>query len=105
HPWVDTAVVLAHDDQEGGRRLTAYVVPASIDDTFRPDVSTSENTLMSNWQSVYEDLYAEPTTAQDDFVGWRSSVTGRPIPTPPKRDWRSSPRARTAGRTVTHTFL
>jgi amino acid adenylation domain-containing protein/non-ribosomal peptide synthase protein (TIGR01720 family) len=95
HPWVDTAVVLAHD-QEGGRRLTAYVVPASSDDAVRPDVSMSESTLMSNWQSVYEDLYAEPTEAQDgdDFVGWRSSVSGGPIPTDQMREWRDATIAR-----------
>jgi amino acid adenylation domain-containing protein/non-ribosomal peptide synthase protein (TIGR01720 family) len=93
HPWVRSAAVVAADDLEGGRRLIAYVVPSGTEETVRRKVSVSENALMSNWRSLYEDMYAGAPDG-DDFVGWRSSLTGEAIPTEEMREWRDATVAR-----------
>ena len=99
HPWIQAAAVIARDDERGGRRLTAYVVPTESDDAVQQKVSETTNTLVSNWKAVYQDLYAEPAAVPadgEDYIGWRSSITALDIPAEEMREWRDATVARIA---------
>jgi pristinamycin I synthase-3/4 len=81
---VRDAVVVAHEDERGDKRLAAYVVHKSG--------LTEEQTQshVNEWQEVYESIYAEsePQTVGDfNLAGWTSSYNGEPIPTEEMQIW------------------
>ncbi|MQY25998.1 non-ribosomal peptide synthetase [Nocardia aurantia] len=90
HPSVSQAVVVAREIGSGGRQLVGYVVA----DGAGPAVGTDE--LVGQWRRVYDELYsaadedgrADEAGFGNDFGGWNSSYTGKPIPVEQMREWR-----------------
>ncbi|WP_225726861.1 MULTISPECIES: non-ribosomal peptide synthetase [unclassified Nocardia] len=78
HPAVAQAVVVAGEDS-----LVAYVVP---------DLSGgSAAEQVHEWREVYERMYtARPAEFGEDFSGWNSSYTDKPIPLAEMREWRAA---------------
>jgi amino acid adenylation domain-containing protein len=89
-PGVQRAVVLARTTEAAGVQLIGYVRPEQA----IPDAGERE--LVGRWRGVYDSVYTEseisPGTGGwvDDFSGWTSSYTGRPIPVAQLRDWRDA---------------
>ncbi|WP_405662875.1 non-ribosomal peptide synthase/polyketide synthase [Streptomyces sp. RK9] len=83
-PGVARAVVTTHDTEAGDRRLVAYVVPATDDDTGERHVA--------QWRNVYDAVYGEAPDVPlgTDFHGWNSTYTGRPLPIEEMREWRDA---------------
>lgn len=83
---VGDAVVVAQPDHEAGKRLVAYVVPATV---HTPDAEESlmREDQISHWQQVFDEHYLQP--AGDDFniSGWNSSYTNQPIPRQEMNEW------------------
>ena len=88
HPEVGEAVVVARDDRPSGKYLVGYVVP----ERNRP-ASVRERTNgehVDQWQQLYQSMYGAQSEAAfgEEFVGWDSSYTGRPLPLEDMRQWR-----------------
>ncbi|WP_405702337.1 non-ribosomal peptide synthase/polyketide synthase [Streptomyces sp. NBC_01383] len=83
HPAVAQAAVAAQDDS-----LVGYIVPRQ--DTARD--SGLEADHVGEWQDVYDALPIAPDTAAfgHNFVGWKSSYDGGPIPVEQMREWRDA---------------
>ncbi|MFI1167927.1 amino acid adenylation domain-containing protein, partial [Streptomyces sp. NPDC020801] len=83
------AVVVVRQDRLGERSLVAYVVPDASASTDRDAVEQ-----VGEWREIYDDMYGgtavDPDGVGEDFTGWNSSYTGRPIPLPEMRAWREA---------------
>ncbi|MFE6054267.1 amino acid adenylation domain-containing protein [Kitasatospora sp. NPDC056446] len=105
-PGVRAAVVVPAGGDTGGGRLDAYVVPGPppadgaqaphgsgrphrTDAPVRPDGrSAAERT--EHWRELFDNVYGSRSrTVHEgrDFTGWRSSLTGEPLPAEDLRDW------------------
>ncbi|WP_405944658.1 non-ribosomal peptide synthase/polyketide synthase [Streptomyces sp. NBC_00932] len=83
HPALARAAVAAQGDS-----LVGYVVPRQ--DTVRD--SGLEADHVGEWQDVYDALPIAPDEAAfgHNFVGWKSSYDGGPIPVEQMREWRDA---------------
>ncbi|WP_405750959.1 non-ribosomal peptide synthase/polyketide synthase [Streptomyces sp. NBC_01411] len=83
HPALAQAAVAAQGDS-----LVGYVVPRQ--DTVRD--SGLEADHVGEWQDVYDALPIAPDEAAfgHNFVGWKSSYDGGPIPVEQMREWRDA---------------
>ncbi|WP_449342475.1 amino acid adenylation domain-containing protein, partial [Streptomyces aurantiogriseus] len=89
HPGVQQAVVTWHEDRSGERRLVGYVVPDPDADPGTAAVAADEQ--LDEWEQVYDRLYATSGAGWgEDFSGWNSSYTGRPIPLTEMAEWRDA---------------
>ncbi|GAA3125531.1 hypothetical protein GCM10017687_44960 [Streptomyces echinatus] len=66
-----------------------YVVPDGSASTGRDAADQ-----VGEWREIYDTMYGGTEVGTDgvgeDFTGWNSSYTGRPIPLPQMRDWREA---------------
>ncbi|WP_190120132.1 non-ribosomal peptide synthetase, partial [Streptomyces flavofungini] len=87
HPGVAHAVVTFGEDQTGERRLVGYVVPHPDGADHAADASRQ----VGQWEEIYDQVYSAANTVWgEDFTGWDSSYTGRPLPLPEMREWRDA---------------
>ncbi|MFD8938471.1 amino acid adenylation domain-containing protein [Streptomyces sp. NPDC059578] len=92
-PGVARAVVVARADRLGERRLVAYVVP---DEDAAAESEATEQ--VGEWREIYDGMYGGTGDGAlplgEDFTGWNSSYSGRPIPVAQMRSWRDAAVAR-----------
>ncbi|MFH8797516.1 amino acid adenylation domain-containing protein [Streptomyces sp. NPDC017941] len=87
HPGIAQAVVTVSEDTAGERRLAGYVVPL-LDGT---DHSQEAEQQVDEWEQIYDQVYSAANTVWgEDFTGWDSSYSGRPIALHEMRDWRDA---------------
>ena len=100
HPAVRESAVAAWPDEDGGRRLAAYVVR---DPDWRPaptgggagdvDGAADEGVAddrVTRWREVFDQVYGGAPPRDDptfDIVGWTAVATGEPIPAAEMREW------------------
>jgi amino acid adenylation domain-containing protein len=80
HPLIRDAVVIAREDEEGDKRIVAYVVQEQTSDV--PSL-TEEVRYVSQLQTVYDQFYSWEFSQSDPSINlrvWKSSYTEQPLP-------------------------
>ncbi|MGW9206026.1 amino acid adenylation domain-containing protein [Embleya sp. NPDC055664] len=86
HPGVAQSAVTIVADRTGERRLVGYVVPGA---DLPPAIDPAQR--IHDWEQIYDRVYAKARAPWgEDFSGWESSYTGRPIPPSDMREWRAA---------------
>ncbi|MEA5463712.1 amino acid adenylation domain-containing protein [Leptothoe sp. PORK10 BA2] len=94
HPDVQEAVVIAHQDNLGGNRLTAYVVTYlqnCAQNTPYCDLSQLEQEQIQQWRAIHNDDHLNTVNTEWDdtfnISGWISSYTNEPVPEIEMKEW------------------
>ncbi|MEV0448441.1 amino acid adenylation domain-containing protein [Streptomyces sp. NPDC050600] len=87
HPRVSAAAVTVREDQDGDRRLVAYVrrEPSTPADAGGP----GDADRVAAWRRVHDAVPADASAPfGEDFTGWNSAYDGSPLPLEQLREWR-----------------
>jgi amino acid adenylation domain-containing protein len=92
YPGVQQCAVKLHTDKQGHEQLVAYVALQTYSNEQQklPAVYSQPSELVTQWQMVHDQIYAQETRSPDtsfNTVGWLSSYTGQPIPEGEMREW------------------
>lgn len=92
HPAVGRAAVVLDEDPMGTqdtRRLVGYIVGREEGEGAVQEQRQGErDELVSQWHSLYEDMYQHVSGQQDDaYRGWNSSYTNVPLPAHEMAQW------------------
>src|SRR5262249_12803367 len=93
HPAVSESVVIARQEDNGDKRLVAYVVQDShVDESAVKTDPADERTTeqVRQWQLLYDQLYGQESkegSGTFNIVGWNSSYTGEAIPGEEMAEW------------------
>jgi amino acid adenylation domain-containing protein len=80
-PDVRKVIVVAREQNDGDRRLVAYVTSNARTRTETDAAADAER--VARWREIWDETYAQSPVrddGKDDFAGWVSSFTGAPIP-------------------------
>ncbi|MFJ4679523.1 amino acid adenylation domain-containing protein [Kitasatospora sp. NPDC088783] len=88
HPEVGEAVVVARDDRSSGKYLVGYVVPER--NRVACVQEQADGAHVDQWQQLYQSMYGAQSEVAfgEEFAGWDSSYTDRPLPLDDMRQWR-----------------
>ncbi|WP_275374542.1 non-ribosomal peptide synthetase [Xenorhabdus bovienii] len=111
HESLDTAVVIANNDNDGNKKLIAYVCPTDawidkkaqkfnadnlehwttiFDEQYSSCLDQTTNKSISNAQDVlikHENAIKNNNAIESNFSGWNNSYTGQPIATKQMEAW------------------
>ncbi|MDG4857634.1 amino acid adenylation domain-containing protein [Streptomyces sp. T-3] len=92
HPEVLDVLATVREDQQGDRRIVAYVVPDHQGRDHREDSAApdGDGARLAAWRQVHDAVPRRDGTAPfgEDFTGWISSYDGSEIPLDDMRQWR-----------------
>lgn len=86
HPAVANAAVVLREDEPGDKRLVAYVTPRLDRLKQIAAAEARDQGVVGLWEQVFDQAYSTEGVAPS-FVGWNSSVTGRPIAHDDMQEW------------------
>jgi SAM-dependent methyltransferase/acyl carrier protein len=90
HPYVQQVVVIASEDALGNKRLAAYIIANTEEQSLQALLDELQTEYVSDWQNLYEQSYQQVNKGRDwtfNITGWNSSYTGLPIPDEEMRQW------------------
>lgn len=89
HQKIRDCVVIAHDDGTDDKRLLAYIVEQTVNDSNNVE-SAFEQEQVSQWKDVFNNTYlgeVDVSSADFNIVGWISNYTGEEIPAKEMEEW------------------
>ena len=91
HPEINQCVVMLYrQPSTNNQQLCAYYVP---DKTMTEEASKeTESAFIDTWESIYNKEYSNVSEdiSNNDFSGWNSSYTNKPIPISEMIEWRDN---------------